>query len=93
MNIDKKYKYEWCLNCNKDHSDKQDEEVCKCGGRNFLFGDTIIQKDGRYICTCGNDELKQMFRLNHSLIYDTTYRCTSCGANVGKQIYYENPYV
>ena len=89
----KDYKYEWCLNCNKDHSDKQDEEICGCGGRSFLFGDTDIQKDDRYICECGNDEFNQVFHMNRSPIYDTTYKCTSCGANVGKQIYCESPYL
>ena len=91
--MSKKYKYEWCMSCKTDHSDKQKEEICQCGGRNFLFGDTIVLEDGKFKCSCGSEKFQQMFHMNRNPIYDTTYKCIKCGATIGKQVYYESPYL
>ena len=91
--MNKTYKYEWCLKCGADRSNKQEEEVCECGGKIFLFGDTIILEYGKFKCNCGSEEFQKVFRMNRNPIYDTTYKCNRCGATIGKQVYYESPYM
>jgi hypothetical protein len=88
----KDYKYEYCLKCKIDHSDKQDEEVCECGSRDFIFGDKIAKSEQGFSCGCGNPKLKMTCHMNCDPIYNSTYVCENCGAVIGKQVYLEDSY-
>ena len=85
----KEYKTEYCMDCKSDHSDKQKEEICECGGRNFIFGDTVVLEDGKFKCSCGSDEFRLIARVNMNPVYNGTYMCSKCGAIVVKQLYLE----
>ena len=82
----------FCLKCNKDLSEVRNLISCECGGRDFIFGKTIIRRSDRFSCNCGNSEFKRISHMNMNPTYITTYECTKCNATVGKEIYYESPY-
>jgi DNA-directed RNA polymerase subunit RPC12/RpoP len=88
-----KYKHEYCMECGKDHSDKLSEEVCECGSRNFIYGDSLVKTDKGYDCGCNNPMLEVKLRVCGSPLSNVTYVCKNCGAQIGQQIYYENPYL
>lgn len=89
--IKTEFEKEFCMKCGKENP--QDREICECGGRNFVFGDSFQYIDGKVICNCGNDKFKMITHINMNPIYNKTYRCSKCGNHIGVQIYYESPYL
>ncbi len=85
----KHYKHEYCLSCKQENP--QDQAICKCGGRNFVFGDYISIIDDKIQCECGSQEFKMTFHMNSSPIYNKTYKC-DCGKSFGMQTYVEDSY-
>ncbi len=82
---------EFCMDCGKVNP--QDQEICKCGSRNFVFGNNFSYTDKKVICNCGNDKFKQTFHMSGNPIYTTNYKCTKCKNLIGVQTYYESPYI
>mgnify|MGYP001248751108 FL=1 len=74
---------EYCLECGNENP--PEKEVCECGGRNFVWGDDIILKDGKIICKCGNDKFNFSMHMLFTKFGNTTYVCSECGNVVGKQ--------
>lgn len=85
MVINKIYKREYCMSCKQENP--QDREICECGSRNFIFGDGIVYKDGKFKCECGSEEFKFGIHLNMSPIYETVYTCLGCRTTVRTQEY------
>lgn len=70
--MNKKYRNEFCLKCKQENP--QDQEICVCGGRNFIFGDHINIFDKKYVCDCGNSTVQLVMSMNMSPIHHSTYR-------------------
>ena len=90
MIINKYYKHEYCMSCKQENP--QDREICECGGRKFIFGDTVILKDDKFQCECGSNQLIFSTSVNMSPIHNTTYLCGNCNGIVGIQTYIKNDY-
>lgn len=81
---------EYCMECGDVNP--QDKSVCKCGGKNFVFGSDFEYKNKGVTCNCGSDMFKMIAHINRSPYYDKTYRCKECGNIIGVQNYH-NSYI
>lgn len=86
----KHYKHEFCMSCHEENP--QDQPICKCGGRNFVFGDNISIVDKKVQCDCGSQKFNMAFHISGSPIFNTTYKCNECGKCFGMQTYLEDEY-
>lgn len=86
----KYYKHEYCLSCKQENP--QDQAICKCGGRNFVFGDYISIVDDKVQCDCGSTEFKMTFHMNSSPVFNKTYKCDCCGKYFGMQTCIKDDY-
>ena len=82
---------EYCMVCGNENP--SDQEICKCGGRNFVFGNNFSYDNKKVICGCGNEKFSLKTRINMNPIYNKTYMCSECKNVIGVQIYYESPYL
>ena len=80
---------EYCLKCGNENN--PDNDVCKCGGRNFVWGNDIGFKEGKVICKCGSDKFTWAGHMLFDKFGNTTYKCSNCGNVVGKQGYFGKP--
>lgn len=81
------HEFEYCMTCG-DATDQQQTE-CRCGSRNFIFGDKFTYENKKLKCSCGSTNYRMTFHLNRSPIFNSTHKCTECNATVGMQTYYE----
>jgi hypothetical protein len=72
------------MNCLQENP--QDQAICKCGGRHFVFGDHVGVDEKGVFCECGCREFTMTFHMNSHPIYNKTYKCT-CGHSFGVQYY------
>lgn len=84
------YKYEYCTKCGEETD--QDNDSCKCGSKNFIYGNNFTYNNGKAVCGCGNDKFKMIFHMNRNPHYNKTYQCSECNNQIGTQTYYESPY-
>ena len=85
--IAKEYKHEFCTSCFQENP--QDQAICNCGGRGFIYGDSISVIGNKVVCDCGSDEFDFVSSVNMSPIHNMTYKCSKCKAIFGKQLYIE----
>lgn len=88
-----KYKREYCMDCKKDLSENQGRKKCECGSRNFIYGNKIVKTEKGFSCECGSELFKTTCHVNMNPKYITTMQCSVCGAIVGKEIFYQSPYL
>jgi hypothetical protein len=86
-----KTELEFCMACGNPNP--QDQAICECGGRNFVFGNNFTYEDKEVKCSCGNDQFRMTFHMNADPIYTKNYKCTKCGNVIGIQTYYKSPYI
>jgi hypothetical protein len=53
------YEKEYCMKCGQENP--QDQAICKCGGRNFIFGNKFTYENKKATCNCGNDKFTMSF--------------------------------
>lgn len=82
----------FCLECKADLSDKKNLKSCKCGSKNFIYGNTLTKTSNGFGCSCRCTEFNKISHFNMNPIYVTTYECCNCKSKIGKEIYYESPY-
>lgn len=82
---------EFCMVCGDPNP--PDNPICKCGGRDFVFGDNFTYENKKVICNCSNDKFVTTFHMNSNPYYTTNYKCTKCNNIIGTQTYYESPYL
>ena len=87
MTINKTYKHEFCMSCKQENP--QNQAICKCGGRNYVFGDDVKFVGDKIVCDCGCEKFKMTFHMNCNPIYNATYQC-KCGYYFGTQTYCES---
>ena len=90
MVIKKQYKHEYCVKCKQENP--QDREICECGGRNFIFGDSVVYQDDKFKCECGSEEFVLSTHMNMNPIHNSTYMCAECKSPVGVQTYVKDYY-
>ena len=87
----KEYEKEYCMKCGNENP--QDRDICDCGGRDFVFGNSFTYTlENGVICNCGNKKFKMTFHMNRNPIYDETYMCQACNNRIGIQTYCESQY-
>lgn len=84
-------KLEYCMECGEPNP--PDQEICKCGSRNFVFGNDFKYENGKAICDCGNDKFSMIFHMNANPYYTKNFKCSNCGNLIATQTYYESPYL
>jgi len=89
--MNQKYEKEYCMVCG--NINPQDREICKCGGRNFIYGNNFTYINKKVICNCGSDQFQMTFHINMNPIYTKNYKCNECGNVIGMQTYYKSPYM
>ena len=85
------YQLEFCMGCGEPNPPEQ--EICNCGGRDFVYGNGFTYKNKEVTCDCGNVGFKEVIHINGNPIYTTNYKCLKCGNVISTQIYYESPYL
>jgi hypothetical protein len=85
------YEHSYCMKCSTEVS--QEQEVCECGSKSFVFGNAFTYEDKKVRCACGNDRFEMVMHINRSPYYNKTYRCGDCGNAIGVQRYVPNPYL
>lgn len=83
----------FCLECKADLTNKKNPTRCSCGSRNFIYGSTLAYEDGVFRCSCGSTDFNWKGHVNCNPRYITSYACAKCGSAVGKETYYESPYM
>lgn len=83
----------FCMKCKKDLSDIKNLKKCKCGSRNFIYGDTVVSTENGFACSCGCTQTEWKGHFNMNPIYVTTYQCIDCGASISTETYYKSPYM
>ena len=82
----------FCLKCKEDLSDVKKLKKCKCGSRNFVYGNTVIKISNRFGCSCGSETMNKVAHINMNPRYISSYQCDGCGATISTEIYYESSY-
>lgn len=82
----------FCMECQKDLSNIENLSECECGGRNFIYGFTVVKTEGGFACSCGSTQMKQTSHINMNPTYISTYQCCGCDANISTETYYDSPY-
>lgn len=90
--MDKQKQKVFCMKCKKDLSGIQNLKKCKCGSRDFVYGDTVVKTEDGFACSCGNAQMKKVAHINMNPTYVTTYQCCECNASISTETYYESPY-
>ena len=80
----KPYEKEYCLKCYQPHPSSRD--TCKCGSRNFVFGEKFSLQDGQITCDCGNDEFDKQDQLKFNRSLHIVYSCTQCNNIIGIEV-------
>ena len=70
----------------------QDQPICACGGRNFIFGENFTYENKELVCSCGCKGFMLSFTMNANPIHTKNYKCVECGNVIGMQTYYKSPY-
>lgn len=82
----------FCSDCFADLSDVENLEVCECGSKNFIYGETLVSKDGVLQCECGNNRMRNVVHMDFTDRFVNTYRCVGCGAAISVEGHREMPW-
>lgn len=82
----------FCMACKKDLSDVEHMEMCECGSKNFIYGNTVTSTEYGFGCSCGCSKFKMVAHINMNPKYISTYECIECGETISTEVYYESPY-
>lgn len=86
-----KSELEFCMKCGEPNP--PENPICKCGSRNFVFGNNFKYENKKVVCNCGCDQFKMTFHMNRNPIYTKNYQCVKCVNVIGVETYCENEYL
>lgn len=82
----------FCLKCKEDLSDVKNLKKCKCGSRDFVYGNTVIKTSNWFGCSCGSETMSKVAHINMNPRYISSYQCDGCCETISTETYYESPY-
>lgn len=82
----------FCMECKKNLTGIQNLKKCTCGSRDFVYGETVVNTENGFGCSCGSDQMKKVAHVNMNPRYLSSYQCCGCGATISTETYYESPY-
>lgn len=82
----------FCMECHADLTDVENLEKCECGSKNFIYGETLVLKDGELQCECGSNKLYSQVHIDYTDRAVTTYTCLGCGAAISTEVHREMPW-